>query len=38
LAEIETLKKTIENHELQLMAEREKFVDLENKRQGIENS
>lgn len=36
--EIETLKKTIETTELQLKQEREKALELERKRQGIENS
>jgi kinesin family protein 18/19 len=36
--EIETLKKTIENYDLQLRQEREKAIELEKKRQGIENS
>lgn len=38
ISELETLKKTIESHELQLAAEREKSLELEKKRQGIENS
>ena len=36
--EIETLKKTIENNEVQLASEREKSSELEKKRAGIENS
>lgn len=38
LQEIETLKKSIESNETQLKQEREKAIDLERKRQGIENS
>lgn len=37
-SEVEGLKKTIETQELQLTNEREKFLELEKKRQGIENS
>ena len=37
-AEVETLKKTLESHELQLLNERENSSELEKKRQGIENS
>lgn len=38
LQEIETLKKSIEASEAQLRAEREKAIELERKRQGIESS